>query len=103
MVFKGLLPTSRIFRMVSSFEMAGTYCIYFFLVYAVFIWYRSRCFWFVFLFSIAMLLNQGLIIVNLGTLYRVRFFYITLLNVLGMCGLAHLILNKRNIRSNITE
>lgn len=79
-------PANNVMRRISAFEMLITYFALFFLFYALWHWHRRIEIWIVFLFCVYMLFIYGLVICNVGTLYRMRYPYLTTLIALGIAG-----------------
>ncbi|OIO34510.1 MAG: hypothetical protein AUJ70_00930 [Candidatus Omnitrophica bacterium CG1_02_40_15] len=73
-------------RKISAFEMAVVYFALIFLPYAIWYWRKRIEIWIIFIFCIYMMLVYGLVVCNIGTLYRMRYVYITTLVALGIAG-----------------
>jgi hypothetical protein len=71
-------------RHVASIEMLVSYFGLAGLLAAAVSWRRRPEFWVIAAFCTAILLSQSLVVVNLGTLYRFRYGYHTLLVGLGL-------------------
>ena len=77
---------SSFMHRISAFEMTVTYFTLIFLPFAIWFWRRRIEIWVIFLFCIYMMLIYGLVICNIGTLYRMRYVYIMTLLGLGIAG-----------------
>ena len=84
---QGSMAPNTIMRRVSGIEMLGVYLALLFLPYSLWHWrYRIEA-WMLFLFCSGMLVIHGLVVLNIGTLYRMRFGYLMTLVALGVSGL----------------
>jgi hypothetical protein len=83
---QGSYAGSRLMRRISGFEMAIVYFGLFFLWYAAWYWRKRIEMWVIAAFCIYFMLIYGLIVCNVGTLYRMRYLYITILAALGIAG-----------------
>ena len=92
-------PGSSFMRKISAFEMAVVYFALIFLPYAIWYWRKRIEIWIIFIFCIYMMLVYGLVVCNIGTLYRMRYVYITTLVALGIAGFISL-LDQLTIRKN---
>lgn len=77
---------SPLMRRISALEMLITYFALIFLFYAIWHWRKRIEIWVISLFCISNLLINGLILCNVGTLYRMRYPFITTLVALGLAG-----------------
>lgn len=73
-------------RKISILEMVVIYFALLFLPYAIWYWRKRIEIWIIFIFCVYMILVHGLVICNVGTLYRMRYPYITILVALGVAG-----------------
>ena len=96
---EGSSPGSSFMRKISAFEMAVVYFALIFLPYAIWYWRKRIEIWIIFIFCIYMMLVYGLVVCNIGTLYRMRYVYITTLVALGIAGFISL-LDQLTIRKN---
>ena len=83
---QGSQPANSFMRRVSAFEMMVTYLSLVFLFYALWYWRKRIEIWLISLFCFYMLLVYGLVICNIGTLYRMRYIYMMTLVALGIAG-----------------
>jgi hypothetical protein len=83
---EGSSPGSYFMHKIPIFEMPVVYFFLLFLPYAIWYWRKRIEIWIIFLFCIYMMLIYGLVICNVGTLYRMRYGYITILVALGIAG-----------------
>jgi hypothetical protein len=90
---------SPLMRKISAFEMLITYFALFFLLYAIWYWRKRIEIWVIFMFCIFNLFIYGLILCNIGTLYRMRYPFITTLVALGLAGF-FAFLDQLRIRKN---
>lgn len=79
-------PSNTFMKRVAGLEMVGVYFALFFLPYAIWHWRRRVELWIVLLFSMSLLVLQGLVINNIGTLYRLRYGMLMLLVAMGIAG-----------------
>lgn len=77
---------NSLMRKISGFEMIITYFMLIFLPYAIWYWRRRIEIWIIFIFCIYIMLVYGLVVCNIGTLYRMRYGFITILVALGIAG-----------------
>jgi len=82
----GSSQASTIMRKVSAFEMMVVYFSYIFLFYALVHWRKRLETWLIFIFSLYMMVIYGLVVCNIGSLYRMRYVYIMMLVALGLAG-----------------
>ena len=82
----GTLPANTVMRRVSGFEMLGVYLALAFLPYAVWRWRAQPDLWIILVFCSGMMLIYGLVVANVGTLYRFRYGFIMTLVALGIAG-----------------
>lgn len=83
---KGSLAANSLMRRVSAFEMIVVYFSLLFLPYAIWHWRKRIEIWIISVFGIYMMLVYGLVVCNIGSLYRLRYAYITILTALGIAG-----------------
>jgi hypothetical protein len=72
----GSLPANTVMRRVSGFEMVGVYIALALLPYAVWRWRARPDLWIILIFCSGMLLIFGLVVANVGTLYRFRYGFL---------------------------
>jgi hypothetical protein len=78
----GSLPANTIMRRESGFEMVGVYLALALLPYAVWRWRLRPDLWIILIFCAGMMLVYGLVVANVGTLYRFRYgFLMTIVGV----------------------
>ncbi len=98
---KGSSPANSLMRRVSAYEMIVVYFSLLFLPYAIWYWRKRIEMWIISSFCVYMMLVYGLVVCNIGTLYRMRYVYITTLAALGIAGfitfLENLKINKRQM------
>jgi hypothetical protein len=91
----GSYPANSLMRKVSAFEMIVTYFSLIFLPYAVWHWRKRIEVWIIFIFCVYVMLVYGLVVCNVGTLYRMRYLYITILIALGIAGFSAFLEQRR--------
>jgi hypothetical protein len=99
---EGSHPASTLMRKISAFEMIIVYFALIFLPYAIWHWRKRIEIWIIFIFCTYMMLILGLVICNIGTLYRMRYVYITVLAGLGIAGFMAFLENLK-IKKDITK
>ena len=78
----GSLPVNTIKRREAGIEMVGVYLALALLPYAVWRWRRRSDLWIILIFCAGMMLVYGLVVTNVGTLYRFRYgFLMTIVGV----------------------
>ncbi len=82
----GTLPANTVMRRVSGLEMLGVYLALALLPYAVWRWRARPDLWIILIFCSGMMLIYGLVVANVGTLYRFRYGFIMTLVALGIAG-----------------
>lgn len=82
----GTYLESSLMRKISGFEMIFVYFTLIFLPYAIWYWRKSVEIWVISIFCIYMLFVYGLVVCNVGSLYRMRYVYLTTLVALGIAG-----------------
>ncbi|MHB8171594.1 MAG: hypothetical protein ACYDG6_08635 [Thermincolia bacterium] len=83
---QGSLEANTMMRRISALEMMVVYFALAFLPYALWHWRRRLEIWLIIAFSSGMMLIYGLVVPNIGTLYRWRYGYIMMLVALGIAG-----------------
>lgn len=83
---QGSFEANTLMRRISAFEMIGIYFALIFLPFALWHWRKRIEIWIIFIFCSTMMLIWGLVVCNIGTLYRVRYGYIMTLVALGIAG-----------------
>jgi len=83
---KGSYAASPLMRKIATLEMMVVYFVLIFLFYAIWHWRKRIEIWIIFIFCASMMLVYGLVICNIGTLYRMRYVYITTLVAFGIAG-----------------
>lgn len=83
---EGTYQGSYLMRKIASCEMMVIYFALLFLPCAIWHWRKRIEIWIIFVFCVYMMLIYGLVICNIGTLYRMRYPYITTLTALGIAG-----------------
>jgi hypothetical protein len=83
---QGSLPANTVMRRVSALEMIGIYLSLLALPLAIWRWRRRIEMWVILAFCAGMMLVYGLVVANVGTLYRMRYGYIMTLVALAIAG-----------------
>ncbi len=73
-------------RWISGVEMIVVYVALLFLPFSIWKWRSRGAMWVALTFAFNVLLVYGLVFVNIGTLYRMRYCYIMILTSLGILG-----------------
>jgi hypothetical protein len=94
---QGSTAANSFMRRISAFEMMVIYFSLIFLPFAIWYWRKHLEFWIIFIFCFSMMLVYGLVICNIGTLYRMRYGYITTFAALGIAGFI-ILLEKLKIK-----
>lgn len=87
---RGSQASTGFMRRVAAAETVVTYAALAVFPLALLRWRRRPEFWTVILFALAFVLIYGLIVANVGTLYRERFGFLSLLVGLGICAAGEL-------------
>jgi len=82
----GSCAANSLMRRISVFEMTVVYFALIFLPYGIWLWRKRIEIWIISIFCIYMMLVYGLVVCNIGSLYRMRYVYITILVALGIAG-----------------
>lgn len=86
---QGSYPANTMMRRISALEMIGIYITLPFLLYGIWRWRRRIEIWVIITLCTGMMLVYGLVVANVGTLYRMRYGYMMTLVALGVAaGLA---------------
>jgi len=98
---KGSFPANTLMRRISALEMVIIYFFLLFLIYAIWHWRKRIEIWVVSIFCTYIMLVYGLVICNVGSLYRMRYAYIMILVAFGVAGFIMFIerLKMRNMNS----
>ena len=96
---EGRTAATSLMRKISALEMVIAYFTLFFLFYAVWYWRKHIEIWVISIFCISSMLIYGLVVCNIGTLYRMRYPFITALMALGIAGFL-VLLERINIRKD---
>lgn len=83
---KGTYQASSLMRRVSACEMIVVYFSLLFLPYSIWHWRKRVEIWIISAFCAYLLLAHAMVVCNIGTLYRMRYVYITTLAALGIAG-----------------
>ncbi|MDD5120692.1 MAG: hypothetical protein PHR84_05225 [Candidatus Omnitrophica bacterium] len=83
---EGSHPGNTLMRRMAAYEMIAVYLILLFLPYALWHWRKRIEIWIIFLFCTYIMLMHGLVVCNVGSLYRMRYPYIMTLVSLGIAG-----------------
>ena len=97
---EGSTPANSLMRRISAYEMIVIYFALIFLPYAIWHWRRRIEIWVISAFCVYMMLIYGLAVCNIGTLYRMKYVYITTLLALGIAGFM-IFLDDLNIKRKI--
>ena len=82
----GSYLASSLMHRVAAYEMIVVYFALLFLPYAIWHWHKRIEIWIISAFCIYMMLTYGLVVCNIGSLYRLRYVYITTLAAVGIAG-----------------
>lgn len=87
---KGSSEPYTVMRRVSGLEMTIAYISFLGLLLVA--WYKRNKieFWVILIFCLAIIVSQGLVVANIGTLYRFRYGPFMMLVCLGWTGLLHI-------------
>jgi hypothetical protein len=94
----GTYVSNTLMRRITGFEMILIYVSLLGIPFAIWRFHRSPELWIVFILCIPMILILSLTVVNIGSLYRLRYGYIMLISALGLAGI-YLACKKRSISS----
>jgi len=83
----GTSPSASIFRRVGGVETLFRYLLFPFFLVAIAAWYHRAELWLILSFCLTIMMVQSYIVVNMGTLYRMRYGFIMTLVALSMLGL----------------
>ncbi len=93
---KGSSPANSFMRKISAFEMIVVYFALIFLPFAIWYWRKRIEIWIIFIFCFSMLFLYGLVICNIGTLYRMRYHCVATIAALGIAGFIILLEQIKN-------
>ena len=82
----GAIPINTLMRRVSFLEMIIIYFGLFFSIFSIWYWKNRIELWMIVAFCSFMSLIYGLCIANVGTIYRIRYPFITTMLALGLAG-----------------
>lgn len=82
----GSCTANSLMRRISAFEMIVVYFTLIFLPYTIWHWRKRVEIWIIFIFLTYIMLVHGLVVCNIGSLYRMRYGYIMILVSLGIAG-----------------
>lgn len=82
----GSYESNTVMRRISAFEMIGVYFCLIFLVYALWIWKNRVETWIILFFCSVPMLAYGIVVCNIGTLYRLRYGFLMVLVAFGLAG-----------------
>ncbi|MFA4933744.1 MAG: hypothetical protein WC574_04875 [Candidatus Omnitrophota bacterium] len=77
---------NTLMRRIAAYEMIVVYLAFLFFLYALWHWRKRIEIWIIFLFCTYIMLMHGLVVCNVGSLYRMRYPYIMTLVSLGIAG-----------------
>jgi hypothetical protein len=80
------LPENTFMRRVVAFEMAFVYMALSGIVFAFFYWWKRLELWCILVFCCLPMLVYAMVVINIGTLYRMRYGFLTALVALGCAG-----------------
>jgi len=83
---KGSLPENTLMRRVVAFEMAFVYLALIGIVFAFFYWWKRLELWCILVFCCLPMLAYVMVVINIGTLYRMRYGFLATLVALGCAG-----------------
>ena len=72
----GIIPADTVMRREAGFEMIGVYLALLLLPYTIWRWRTRPDLWIIFIFCTGMMLIYGLVIANVGTVYRFRYGFL---------------------------
>jgi len=89
-------------RILSGVETSGTYLIE--LLACVFLWRNRRALrvWFLALVVVIGIVPLGMVVVNVGTLYRMRYAFWILLVAMGSAGLISILAGRRKTEASVS-
>jgi hypothetical protein len=88
---QGSFTANTLMRRISVIETLGVYFSLMFLPFAAFFWRKRIEFWSIIIFCSGLLLIHGLVITNVGTLYRMRYGLLMPIVALGIAGFIKLL------------
>ncbi len=83
---QGSYGTTTLMRRVSAAEMIGVYAALILVPFSLWRWRRWPETWILTLFCSGMMMSYGLVVANIGSLYRVRYGFLMTLVALGIAG-----------------
>jgi hypothetical protein len=83
----GTYESNTLMRRIAAFEMILMYISLLGIPLAIWRFYRSPEFWMIFVFCSIFILILSLTVVNIGSLYRLRYGYIMIVSSLGLAGI----------------
>ncbi|MBT8369310.1 MAG: hypothetical protein KJP23_31850 [Deltaproteobacteria bacterium] len=83
---KGSLPENTLMRRVVAFETAFVYLALSGIVLAFFYWWKRLELWCILVFCCLPMLVYAMAVINIGSLYRMRYGFLTVLVALGCAG-----------------
>jgi len=83
---EGSFPANTLQRRIVGIEMIGVYFSYIFLPYAFYKWRKRIEFWSILSFCSSITLLMGFIVLNVGTLHRLRYGFLMPIVTLGIAG-----------------
>lgn len=99
---EGSYPVNSLMRKISAFEMIIVYFALIFLPYAIWHWRKRIEIWIILAFCFYMVTIYGLVVCNIGTLYRMRYAYIATFVALGIAGFITFLENLK-IKKDISK
>jgi hypothetical protein len=77
-------------RVLAGFETLIMWIIQIFTLYALYIYRQHLAVWLLFLIAFVGAVSLGLVVVNIGALYRMRYIFVILQIILGVAGTLHM-------------
>lgn len=92
---KGSLPENTLMRRVVAFEMAFVYLALSGIVFAFYYWRKRLELWCILVFCCLPMLVYAMAVINIGTLYRLRYGFLMTLVALGCAGTLKFLDNRK--------
>lgn len=99
----GSLEANTMMRRITAFEMLGVYFSLLFLPYAIWHWRKRIELWIILICCIPPLLIYGIVVANIGTLYRMRYGFLMTLVALGLAGFIAMVQQIRQRRGRLLQ
>ena len=98
---RGKLGSTTLMRRVSAFEMVIIYFALFFSCFALWLWRKIVAIYITYGFTIGMILTYALVVVNVGTLHRMRYGFIMTLVAFGLAAMAFFIDQRKKLKKEV--